>query len=63
MAQAKENNPAPRVKAPAAPKAAAANGTAPAGEKRARPTTRRPYYNRRPRRAQQLMEAVTAIYI
>ena len=53
MAQAKENNPAPRAKAPAAPKAAAANGTAPAGEKRTRPTTRRPYYNRRPRRAQQ----------
>ena len=44
MAQAKENNPAPRAKAPAAPKAAAANGTAPAGEKRTRPTTRRPYY-------------------
>ena len=63
MAQAKENNPAPRVKAPAAPKAAAANGTAPAGEKRARPTTRRPYYNRRPRRAQQPKEAATPIHI
>ena len=63
MAQAKENNPAPRAKAPAAPKAAAANGTAPAGEKRTRPTTRRPYYNRRPRRAQQPKEAVTPIHI
>ena len=63
MAQAKENNPAPRAKAPAAPKAAAANGTAPAGEKRARPTTRRPYYNRRPRRAQQPKEAATPIHI
>ena len=63
MAQAKENNPAPRAKAPAAPKAAAANGTAPAGEKHARPTTRRPYYNRRPRRAQQPKEAATPIHI
>ena len=63
MAQAKENNPAPRTKTPAAPKAAAANGTAPAGEKRARPTTRRPYYNRRPRRAQQPKEAATPIHI
>ena len=63
MAQAKENNPAPRAKAPAAPKAAAANGTAPAGEKRTRPTTRRPYYNRRPRRAQQPKEAATPIHI
>ena len=63
MAQTKENNPAPRAKAPAAPKAAAANGTAPAGEKRARPTTRRPYYNRRPRRAQQPKEAATPIHI
>lgn len=63
MAQAKENNPAPRAKASAAPKAAAANGTAPAGEKRARPTTRRPYYNRRPRRAQQPKEAATPIHI
>ena len=63
MAQAKENNTAPRVKAPAAPKAAAANGTAPAGEKRTRPTTRRPYYNRRPRRAQQPKEAATPIHI
>ena len=63
MAQAKENNTAPRAKAPAAPKAAAANGTAPAGEKRTRPTTRRPYYNRRPRRAQQPKEAATPIHI
>ena len=63
MAQAKENNPAPRAKAPAAPKAAAANGTAPAGEKHTRPTTRRPYYNRRPRRAQQPKEAATPIHI
>ena len=63
MAQTKENNPAPRAKAPAAPKAAAANGTAPAGEKRTRPTTRRPYYNRRPRRAQQPKEAATPIHI
>ena len=63
MAQAKENTPAPRAKAPAAPKAAAANGTAPAGEKRTRPTTRRPYYNRRPRRAQQPKEAATPIHI
>ena len=63
MAQAKENNPAPRAKAPAAPKAAAANGTAPAGEKRTRPTTRRPYYNRRPRRALQPKEAATPIHI
>ena len=63
MAQAKENNPAPRAKTPAAPKAAAANGTAPAGEKRTRPTTRRPYYNRRPRRAQQPKEAATPIHI
>ena len=63
MAQAKENNPTPRAKAPAAPKAAAANGTAPAGEKRTRPTTRRPYYNRRPRRAQQPKEAATPIHI
>ena len=63
MAQAKENNSAPRAKAPAAPKAAAANGTAPAGEKRTRPTTRRPYYNRRPRRAQQPKEAATPIHI
>ena len=63
MAQTKENNPAPRVKAPAAPKAAAANGTAPAGEKHTRPTTRRPYYNRRPRRAQQPKEAATPIHI
>ena len=63
MAQAKENNPASRAKTPAAPKAAAANGTAPAGEKRARPTTRRPYYNRRPRRAQQPKEAATPIHI
>ena len=63
MAQTKENNPAPRAKAPAVPKAAAANGTAPAGEKRTRPTTRRPYYNRRPRRAQQPKEAATPIHI
>ena len=63
MAQTKENNPAPRAKAPAAPKAAAANGTAPAGEKHTRPTTRRPYYNRRPRRAQQPKEAATPIHI
>ena len=63
MAQAKENNPASRAKAPAAPKAAAVNGTAPAGEKRTRPTTRRPYYNRRPRRAQQPKEAATPIHI
>ena len=63
MAQAKENNPASRAKTPAAPKAAAANGTAPAGEKRTRPTTRRPYYNRRPRRAQQPKEAATPIHI
>ena len=63
MAQAKENNPASRAKAPAAPKAAAANGTVPAGEKRTRPTTRRPYYNRRPRRAQQPKEAATPIHI
>lgn len=34
-----------------------------AGEKRARPTTRRPYYNRRPRRAQQPKEAATPIHI
>ena len=63
MAQTKENNPAPRAKAPAAPKAAAANGTVPAGEKHTRPTTRRPYYNRRPRRAQQPKEAATPIHI
>lgn len=63
MAQTKENNPAPRAKVPAAPKAAAANGTAPTGEKRTRPTTRRPYYNRRPRRAQQPKEAATPIHI
>ena len=62
MAQSKENtNNSARSKAAAAAQSTGAPA-AQTGEKRPR-TTRRPYYNRRPRRPQQPKEAATPIHI